>query len=146
MHRIIDETSIKTPRTDFGWTAYYRVSQINAWLQKLTQQYPDKVQLLVGGHSYEKRNITGVKLSFKEGNKAVFLEAGIHAREWIAPATVTYILNQLLTSTDKNVRDIAESYDWYVFPSTNPDGYEYTFDHVRLEISLVIVLIIMKLL
>lgn len=72
----------------------------------------------------------GVKVSFGKDKKAIFLEGGIHAREWISPATVTYILNQLLTSEDPQVKEIAEMYDWYVFPSVNPDGYEYTFAHV----------------
>lgn len=70
----------------------------------------------------------GVKVSFSPNNEnnAVFIEAGIHAREWISPATVTFMLNELLTSTDPNVRAVAESHDWYVVPVTNPDGYEYT--------------------
>lgn len=96
--------------------------------------YPDKVTVVVIGKSYEGRDIKGVKVSFKAGNKGVFLEAGIHAREWIAPATVTYMLNELLTSEDPAVREVAESYDWYVFPSTNPDGYEYTHTHVSVFI------------
>lgn len=62
-------------------------------------------------------------------NKLLY-NLGIHAREWIAPATVTYILNELLTSSDPAVRDVAESYDWYIFPSVNPDGYEYTHTKV----------------
>lgn len=71
-------------------------------------------------------------LKFHQTKQPIF--SGIHAREWIAPATVTYILNELLTSTDPSVRDIAESYDWYVFPSVNPDGYEYTHTHVSRSI------------
>lgn len=119
-------------KAGFGWTSYHRGAEINAWLESLAEQYPDKVQVVVGGRSYEGRDLKGVKVSFGEGKKAVFLEGGIHAREWIAPATVTYILNQLLTSEDKDVREVAEAFDWYVFPSVNPDGYEYTFDHERL--------------
>lgn len=50
----------------------------------------------------------------------------MHAREWIGPATSTYILNQLLTSNDASIKAIAEKYNWYIFPVANPDGYEYT--------------------
>lgn len=56
----------------------------------------------------------------------------MHAREWISGATSTYILNELLTSTDPAVRDIAENFDWYIFPVTNPDGYAYTHSNDRM--------------
>jgi murein tripeptide amidase MpaA len=58
--------------------------------------------------------------------------AGIHAREWICPAVSTWLLNELLTSEDPFVRYIAEKFDWYVFPSVNPDGYQYSHTTVRI--------------
>lgn len=54
------------------------------------------------------------------------MECQIHAREWIASATCTYIINELLRSTNNEVRDLADNVDWYIIPLTNPDGYEYT--------------------
>jgi Predicted carboxypeptidase len=39
---------------------------------------------------------------------------------------VTYILNKLLTSEDPVIQDLARSFDYYVFPNVNPDGYVYT--------------------
>ncbi|GLG98821.1 Zinc carboxypeptidase A 1 [Gryllus bimaculatus] len=116
----------------FGWNAYYRLNDIYNWLDSLEAQYPGVVSVVVGGTTYEGREIRGVKVSYKAGNPGVFVEGGIHAREWISPATVTYILNQLLTSQDPAIRDIAENYDWYIFPSFNPDGYEYTHTTYRL--------------
>ena len=62
----------------------------------------------------------------------VLFVTGIHAREWICPALSTWILNQLLTSTEADIRFIAENFDWYVFPSTNPDGYQYSHTTVRM--------------
>ncbi|XP_062551478.1 zinc carboxypeptidase A 1-like [Armigeres subalbatus] len=109
----------------FDWTEYHDLGEIHAWLDKLAAEYKE-VELVEGGRSYENRSIKGVKLSYKPGNPGIFIEGGIHAREWISPATVTYILNELLTSQDSSVRKTAESYDWYIFPSVNPDGYVYT--------------------
>ncbi|XP_063241102.1 zinc carboxypeptidase-like isoform X2 [Bacillus rossius redtenbacheri] len=127
VQRLIDNEQPKMKsQASFSWDRYYGLEQIQAWLRSLSSQYPSVVTLLDAGSSYEGRRILGVRLSHKAGNKAVFIEGGIHAREWISPATVTYILNQLLTSTDSQVKSAVLGYDWYIFPSTNPDGYEYT--------------------
>lgn len=105
--------------------------QIYRWLDSLATQHPEIVKPITGGSSYEGRSIRGVKLSYKEGNPGVFIEGGIHAREWISPAVVTYVLNELILSEDPRVRYMAESYDWYIFPVFNPDGYEYTHTTVK---------------
>ncbi|XP_043287320.1 zinc carboxypeptidase-like [Venturia canescens] len=119
-------------KSTFGWTSYHTLEEIYAYLEKIAATYPDKVELVVGGKTYEGRWIKGVKISFKKNNPGVFIEGGIHAREWITPATVTYIINEFLTSNDTEIRQLAESNDWYIFPSFNPDGYVYTHRWNRL--------------
>lgn len=114
-----------------SWTRYHDLKEINDWLYSLTKTYPETVKTISMGHTFEARNLTGVKISYGEGRRSVFIEGGIHAREWISPATVTYIINELLTSKDPEVRKIANSFDWYILPVTNPDGYEYTFRAVK---------------
>ncbi|XP_058446250.1 zinc carboxypeptidase A 1-like [Malaya genurostris] len=135
LQQLIDEerNRIQTKRASgaFGWIEYHELEEIYAWLDKLASEYK-QVEVIEGGRTFENRKIKGVKVSYKTGNPGIFLEAGIHAREWIAPATATYILNQLLTSNDTAVRNIAENYDWYIFPSVNPDGYVYTHKRDRL--------------
>ena len=61
-----------------------------------------------------------------QNNRGLLIEAQIHAREWIASATATYVLNELIRSTDPEIQFISENVDWYFIPNTNPDGYEYT--------------------
>lgn len=58
------------------------------------------------------------------------IEGGIHAREWISPATVTWIIKEFLTSNNTDVKLMAETLVWHIFPVTNPDGYAYTWDSV----------------
>lgn len=53
----------------------------------------------------------------------------------ITSATTTYILNELLNSTDTRVRSIAESHDWYIFPVTNPDGFVYSHETVSKSLT-----------
>lgn len=57
-------------------------------------------------------------------NPIILIDGGIHAREWIAPATVLYILQQLVENPDN--RDLLSGVDWYLLPVLNPDGYEFT--------------------
>lgn len=74
-------------------------------------------------------------------NPAIFVEANIHAREWITSATATWLLNELLTSTDPEVRELATNIDLYFLVVANPDGFAFTHTNVKLllyRISLVL--------
>ncbi|XP_077300564.1 zinc carboxypeptidase A 1-like [Arctopsyche grandis] len=115
-----------------SWDSYYRLEDIHAWMDSLGAAYPKVATVISAGRSYEGRDIKGLKISFTSGRRSVFIEGGIHAREWISPATVTYLINELLTSSDPSFRRIAESFDWYIFPSVNPDGYVFTHTWYRL--------------
>lgn len=53
----------------------------------------------------------------KANAPALWIDGGIHAREWISPAAVTYIINHLV----ENSEDLEA--DYYILPVANPDGY-----------------------
>lgn len=93
-------------------------------------EYPSVTSSFTLGQSYESRTIRGIKISYKTGNAGVFIESNIHAREWITSATATWFINELLTSTDEDVRNLAENYDWYIVPVLNVDGFTYTHNKV----------------
>ncbi|XP_059610856.1 uncharacterized protein LOC132257834 [Phlebotomus argentipes] len=121
-----------TPTSDFDWTRYQTMDEINAWMDQLIAQYPNVLTPLSYGNSYEMEPIRGVLVSHRAGNPAVFIEGNIHAREWISAATTTFVLNELLTSTDPEIRRLANDYDWYIFPVTNPDGYRHSHNTNRM--------------
>ncbi|XP_068144849.1 zinc carboxypeptidase [Drosophila tropicalis] len=114
------------------WQHFFHLKTIYAWLDQMAEKYSDRLTVLDMGSSTQNNRIMGIKLSTNPNNKAIFIEAGIHAREWISPATATYIINELLTSQDAGVQKLARDYNWFVFPSVNPDGYKYTFEHDRM--------------
>lgn len=120
------ETPVGQPLVGFDYQSYHTLEEIYNHLDDLAKNNPGKVQVVVGGKTYEGRQIKGVKLSFGKNKPGIFLESGIHAREWIGPATILYVLNELLHSSRADVRALAESHDWYIFPVFNPDGYVYT--------------------
>uniref|UniRef100_A0A034WP66 Zinc carboxypeptidase A 1 n=1 Tax=Bactrocera dorsalis TaxID=27457 RepID=A0A034WP66_BACDO len=127
----------QTPKTtddlnDFGWTRYYPLSAIETYLDDILAKYPEVTTHIDIGTSYEGRKIRGIKISYKESNPGIFIESNIHAREWITSATATWYINQLLTSTDADVRNLAENYDWYIVPVLNVDGFVYTHETDRM--------------
>lgn len=131
VQELIDQTMPLNRLMSFDFNNYHTLERIYANLNNLAKQYPDNVQIIIGGTTYEGRQIKGVKVSFKANNPGIFIEGGIHAREWISPATAMYILHQVLTSNEMDVRAMAESHDWYIFPVFNPDGYVYTHTTVN---------------
>lgn len=130
--RLADDMRVENSTTSMTWTAYHTLDSIHAWLSELAKTYPSQVSVITGGTSYEKRSIKGVKIAFSKGKQIVVIEGGIHAREWISPATVNYLINELLTSTDPEFRKVAESFEWHIFPVVNVDGYEFTHTSVNI--------------
>lgn len=126
---IENEVVTENGRARMNWVSYHPLENIYSWMENLASTN-SSVSLIDAGKSYENRQLKGVKISFGSGKRAVFIEGGIHAREWISPATVTYLINELLNSKDPSFRKIANNFDWYLFPVINPDGYEYTFKNV----------------
>lgn len=110
----------------YSWERYMSYEETNEWMQELADKYPQEVTLYNLGKSHQRRDIYALKLSRRANNSAVFIEAGVHAREWIAPATSTWIFNNLLTSEDPRVKQLSSDYDWYLVPLVNPDGYVMT--------------------
>lgn len=56
--------------------------------------------------------------------------SGIHAREWISPASVTYIIKELVENRSSNAW--ANNIEFNIVPVLNPDGYEFTHTKDRL--------------
>ncbi|XP_054739831.1 zinc carboxypeptidase isoform X1 [Anastrepha obliqua] len=121
-----------TAASALDWRHFFHLKTIYAWLEYMVDQYPKDLSLIEMGNSTQGVPIKGLKLSRNASNKAIFIESGIHAREWIAPAVATYLINELLTSKEEAVQTLANNYNWIVFPSVNPDGYKYTFEHDRM--------------
>jgi carboxypeptidase A, invertebrate len=120
------------PKSAFGWDAYYPLESIIGWFDGLVAANPSIMSSQKYGESFEGRDLLAYRISYKAGNPAVFLEAQMHAREWISIASVSWMVNQLLTSSDPEIRDIAENFDWIIIPVANPDGYVFTWTNDRL--------------
>jgi len=88
----------------------------------------------VGGGSAQGRPIKGLRIYRNGANRrAIYIDATIHAREWLATATHLKILNHLIRNpTDTYVAYLLATYDFWLVPIANPDGYVYTWTNDRL--------------
>ncbi|XP_059478461.1 carboxypeptidase B-like [Neocloeon triangulifer] len=120
----------------FTLQSYHRVADIHGYLDYLAQTYPDICSVQTIGSSVEGRPIKMIKISSSKSRSeratkpAFYIDGGIHAREWISPASVGYIIKELTENRDSNT--FADKVDFYIVPVVNPDGYEHTHNGVRL--------------
>eukprot|EP01120_Amphizonella_sp_Union-15-10_P014818 TRINITY_DN7348_c0_g1_i3.p1 TRINITY_DN7348_c0_g1~~TRINITY_DN7348_c0_g1_i3.p1 ORF type:complete len:453 (-),score=96.70 TRINITY_DN7348_c0_g1_i3:111-1370(-) len=121
---------------------YQRYSAIVAYLQLLSQTYRQITTFVPSiGTTVEGRNIPALLISVELGKNisaaaknTIFITGGQHAREWIAPATVLYILTELLGQygTNSKITTIINEFNYVFIPLVNPDGYEFAFTTTRL--------------
>jgi len=114
------------------WHEYQSLDEIYSYLDTLEENY-DFVSTENIGKTYENRDMKIAKVC-KGGcgfKKAVWIDGGIHPMEWISPATVTWLLKELVENDDAHSY-LTERLDWYILPVHNPDGYEYSRDVDRL--------------
>lgn len=114
------------------WTSYHALDDIYGWFDYLEATF-DFCQTESIGQTFEGQEMIIMKVCKGEcGNKpAMWIDSGIHAREWISPATGTWMLNELIEN-DAAHPHFTEKLDWYFLPSHNPDGYRVSRDTERL--------------
>lgn len=107
---------------------YYSHEEIINYIDDLAQRFPKRVYVKTVGWSYEKRVLKTITITNgdgKAGKKLIFVDGGFHAREWISPAAVLYVIDQLVENFQENAY-LLEDYDWVILPLVNADGYEHT--------------------
>ncbi|KAL3859594.1 hypothetical protein ACJMK2_009808 [Sinanodonta woodiana] len=117
--------------------AYYSYSEIMAYLDYVQLNAKGvQVSQQVFGHSAESRALRVLKVSHPSRNskKAIIIDGGIHAREWISPASVIWMMDKLVFNphADPEVTTLLNHFDFYMIPVLNPDGYEFSRTNDRL--------------
>lgn len=118
------------------FTEYHRTNEIFAHYDELMTARPDLVSMEVIGFSIEGREIRRYTIGAGDPavTPAIYITALAHAREWISPATVSYVVDQFvnLHGSNERITRILDNITWHVVAVSNPDGYEYTWDENRL--------------
>eukprot|EP00026_Physarum_polycephalum_P010042 Phypoly_transcript_10190.p1 GENE.Phypoly_transcript_10190~~Phypoly_transcript_10190.p1 ORF type:complete len:419 (+),score=48.89 Phypoly_transcript_10190:36-1259(+) len=118
--------------TAADWFAsYHTFDEFATYLTNLTVTFPTLSKKSTIGQSIQGRNIDAyVFTSAASGAKKKVVWTGLqHAREWISPHTVVYLVTQLVTLYNSNpaVKRYLDNIEFHVIPIVNPDGYVYTW-------------------
>jgi len=104
--------------------------EFTMWLGQMVTDYPSLATLQSIGKTAENRDVWLIKLGAptRAVKKTAFLDFGIHAREWISPATGAYMIYELLSTYNSggNAKTILDTWDLHIVPMLNPDGYHYS--------------------
>ena len=95
------------------------------YLMKLAEKLKNmKIEAI--GQTDEGRDIKIVKINSNNSKlPTIFLDAGLHAREWISPAATLYLTERLAKAVYREDKSIS-SFQWHIIPLANPDGYEFS--------------------
>jgi len=114
--------------TDFDYEhKYHTYTEIKNELHNIANKNPKAIYKSVG-KTFEGRDIPALVITDTKGSnkQAIFLECGIHAREWISTAACLYMINKLLT--DPQNENLLTKFEFIVVPTLNTDGYVYTWE------------------
>lgn len=124
----------KQGKATLDWTRYWNLEEIYSWMDSLMEEYAGIVSSFSIGKSYEGREIRGLRINtdVTARKKSIFFESTIHANEWITTSTTTFLVNELLSSSEEQIKFLLDRYDWYFIPVLNVDGFAYTWSTDRL--------------
>ncbi|XP_064485503.1 uncharacterized protein LOC135397948 [Ornithodoros turicata] len=119
---------------NFAYDKYHSFEEISGYVDLIAQKYSNIATVRNLGVSQEGRPIKGIALSTGGSKPVIWIDGGIHAREWISPASVVHFLGRMTSGfgSDATVTKLLQTFDFYIFPVVNPDGYAYTFSSDRL--------------
>ncbi|XP_048013736.1 carboxypeptidase A1 [Megalobrama amblycephala] len=119
---------------DFVYTTYHDLNSIYSFMDMLVAENSNLVSKIVIGQSYESRPLNVLKFSTGANRPGIWIDTGIHSREWITQASGIWFAKKIVTDygRDPILTDILNNYDIFLEIVTNPDGYAYTHSNDRM--------------
>lgn len=119
----------------FDYTRYHPIDEIYSFQDMLVAENPNLVSKIVIGQSYQGRPLNVLKFSTGGNNRpAIWLDTGIHSREWVTQASGTWFSKKIVTDygREPGLTAILDNMDIYLEIVTNPDGFYYTHNSNRM--------------
>ncbi|XP_029289503.1 carboxypeptidase A5 [Cottoperca gobio] len=128
---------VAEPRStdSFDLSRYHPINEIYNFQDMLVAENPNLVSKIVIGQSYQGRPLNVLKFSTGGTNRpAIWLDTGIHSREWVTQASGTWFAKKIVTDygRDPAMTAILNKMDIFLEIVTNPDGYYYSHTSNRM--------------
>nr|AAT36733.1 carboxypeptidase B [Aedes aegypti] len=122
-------------RSTVDFEHFWRTQEIYDYMDGLAASYPNLVSVEVIGYSRENREIKSITITSSNGQVSgskpvIFIDGGVHAREWAGIMSVVYLIHELVEHNSE-YQDMMGS-DWVIVPVANPDGYEFSHTSNRM--------------
>ncbi|XP_043549178.1 carboxypeptidase O isoform X2 [Chiloscyllium plagiosum] len=119
-----------------SYTKYHPMEEIYQWMEEMKENYKELVTQHLLGITYQKRPMYYLKISRRSDKpkKIIWMDCGIHAREWIAPAFCQWFVKEILQTytADPQTDRFLQHIDFYILPVLNIDGYVNSWTTDRL--------------
>jgi murein tripeptide amidase MpaA len=121
------------PAAGPDFDVYWTTDEMDIFCRRLAINYPQFVTREVITRSFEGRDVYALKISSGGfGRKPIiFMDGGMHAREWVSQATVMYLLHRMIEDPASRTELLA-GVDWIIVPNLNPDGYHWSYTQDRM--------------
>ncbi|XP_050792919.1 carboxypeptidase A1-like [Gopherus flavomarginatus] len=119
----------------FNYASYHTLDEIYDFLNLLVAANPDLVSKIQIGNSYEGRPLYVLKFSTGGAKRpAIWIDTGIHSREWITQASGVWFAKKIVDSygKDPSLTSILDNLDIFLEIVTNPDGFAFTHTKNRM--------------
>ncbi|XP_023786629.1 carboxypeptidase O [Cyanistes caeruleus] len=120
----------------YAYTEYHPMEEIYQWMTQIQKNNSELVTQHFLGKTFENRAMYYLQISqpSNEPKKIIWMDCGIHAREWISPAFCQWFVKEILQNykTDPKINRFLQNLDLYVLPVLNIDGYIYSWEKERL--------------
>ncbi|NWV68130.1 CBPO Carboxypeptidase, partial [Malurus elegans] len=118
------------------YTEYHPMEEIYEWMTQIRKNNSKMVTQHILGMTFENRPMYYLKISqpSNKPKKIIWMDCGIHAREWISPAFCQWFVKEILQNykSDPKISRFLQNLDLYVLPVLNIDGYLYSWKKDRL--------------
>lgn len=131
-----DTSSQKQIPESYNYTQYHPMEEIYTWMAQIQKNNSELVTQHYLGETVENRTIYYLQISqpSDKTKKIIWMDCGIHAREWISPAFCQWFVKEILQNyeSDPKIRKFLQNIDLYILPVLNIDGYIYSWETARL--------------